>query len=123
MSVTLQSPIRRRLALLMAVLLTLSVSGLGALPVAIAAGGHHYPAKVSAAFNRGCVKAATKNLSIAKPAARRYCRAAFRCIERRLTLKQFVRVVLDMEHHRHNSRSGVLKSCAKQASSKLHRRA
>src|SRR3569833_733259 len=71
---------------LVAGLVGLSVAGGAAGPAAAA----NYPAKVDRAFLKTCEKAAISAGKVSKSEAATYCETALHCLERKLTLKEFV---------------------------------
>jgi hypothetical protein len=77
----------------------------------------HYPPAVRRAFVSSCT-AAAKSVAgnrLTKAQAGRYCRSALACIERHLTLRQFARVVQNMQSGRRNPNARVLTSCERAA--------
>jgi hypothetical protein len=67
-------------------LVSLSVAGVAAVPASAA----DYPAKVDKAFLKTCEKAAISAGKVSKSDAQTYCETALHCLERKLTLKQFI---------------------------------
>jgi hypothetical protein len=120
------SPRTRRLlpwsivvATLAAVLLTGSIALAG--QSAPTAAQRHYPASVRSAFIASCTRTAkaVAGSRITKTQARRYCTSALACIERHLTLKQFERVVQNMQAGRRNPNAHILTSCERAAAKKV----
>jgi hypothetical protein len=67
----------------------LSLCVLSLVAVSPAGARDQYPNSVQKAFNKACVKAATKKGTVTKKQAKAYCRNVFVCIESKMTLKQF----------------------------------
>jgi hypothetical protein len=106
------------LAALAAVLATASLATAGTTaPTA----QRHYPPAVRRAFITSCTRTAkaVAGSRITRTQARRYCTSALACIERHLTLRQFERVVQNMQAGRRNPNARVLTSCERAAARKV----
>jgi hypothetical protein len=115
-------PLGRRVALcslaLAAVLLSASVATAGsAAPTA----QRHYPPEVRRAFISSCTRTAkaVAGPRITRAQARQYCTSALACIERHLTLRQFVRTFQNMQAGRRNPNARILTSCERAAAKKV----
>jgi len=80
------SLISSRRPALVAGLVTVSLAGVAAVPAAAS----NYPANVQKAFMSSCEKAAIKAGNVSKADAKTYCGTALKCLEGKLTVKQFV---------------------------------
>jgi hypothetical protein len=94
--------------------------------LALVAGGSalaaaQYPAKVRTVFVNACTKSAVSvsNGKISHKRAMSYCTSALACISRKLTLKQFERVVTNMQSGAANPNAKVLTQCEKAAAKHL----
>jgi hypothetical protein len=119
MNVRAEGPARRMTALI--ALVALLAAGSLALATSAGATRHRYPKDLERSFVRTCARAAkaTAGSSLTKRQAATYCRTALTCIERHLTLRQFVRTVTRMRSGRRNPDARVLRRCEKQAIGKL----
>jgi hypothetical protein len=81
----------------------------------------HYPPEVRRAFIASCTRTAkaVAGSRMTRTQARRYCASALACIERHLTLRQFERVVLNMQAGRRNPNARILTSCERAAARKV----
>ncbi len=86
-----------------------------------ALGAARYPASVRHVFVNACTKSAVavSNGKISHQKAVSYCTSALACIARKLTLKQFERVVLNMQSGAANPNAKVLTQCEKAAATHL----
>lgn len=118
MHVLAEASLRRGVAVL--ALVGLLAGGSLALAATAGAARHHYPRKLERSFVRTCARTAkaAAGSRITKRQATRYCRAALTCIERHLTLKQFVRTVTKMRSGTRNPNARVLTRCEQQAVAK-----
>ncbi|HEY4098083.1 MAG TPA: hypothetical protein VGM33_21350 [Baekduia sp.] len=82
---------------------------------------HHYPAKYEKSFESTCAKTAKAvgGKKITKSQAKAYCKSALKCIEKKLTLKQFEQAAAKMQSGETNPHAKVLAACEKQAAAKL----
>jgi len=103
---------------LAAVLLALAAAGFAS---AAAPDQRHYPPNVRSQFTSSCVRSAKRvagdNITRAKAIA--YCRSALNCIERHLTLAQFVRLAQNLKAGRHDSHVSVMTSCERAAAKRV----
>jgi hypothetical protein len=106
------------LAALMAVLATASLATAGA---AAPTAQRHYPPAVRRAFITSCTRTAkaVAGARLTQAQARQYCTSALSCIERHLTLRQFERVVQNMQAGRRNPNAHFLTSCERAAARKV----
>src|SRR4051812_19532782 len=81
----------------------------------------HYPPAVRRAFITSCTRTAkaVAGSRLTRAQARQYCTSALSCIERHLTLRQFERVVRNMQAGRRNPNAHVLTSCERAAARKV----
>jgi hypothetical protein len=81
----------------------------------------HYPSEVRRAFITSCTRTAkaVAGSRLTRAQARQYCTSALNCIERHLTLRQFERVVQNMQAGRRNPNAHVLTSCERSAAKKV----
>jgi hypothetical protein len=113
-------PLRRFCALLALAALAVAI-GAGAAADAATPTQRHYPPEVRRAFIRSCTSAAKSVAGdrLTRAQARTYCTSALNCIERRLTLTQFERVVRNMQTGRRNPNARVLTSCERAAAQNI----
>jgi hypothetical protein len=106
------------LAALVGVLATASFATAGTGPPTAQ---RHYPPAVRSSFIKSCTRTAkaVAGSKITKAQARQYCTSALACIERHLTLRQFVRVVQNMQAGRRNPNAHFLTSCERAAARKV----
>src|SRR5512133_1830975 len=99
MTSALVRPLRRATALLALAALAVAIGAGAACADAAPPAQRHYPPSVRTAFISSCTRAAKSVAGdrLTKAQARTYCRSALSCIERRLTLRQFERVVRNMQ--------------------------
>lgn len=97
-----------------ALICVLGMACVGSLSVAATADARQYPGKVRLTFLNTCVSSAleSSNNSISKAEARRYCSVALKCIEKRLTLAQYIK--LEKRLARTGKVPKVLRTCQKQ---------
>jgi hypothetical protein len=97
------------------------VAVLAAASVPAALGAARYPAAVRHVFIDACSKSAVSvsNGAITHKRAVSYCTSALTCISRKLTLKQFENVVLNMQSGKKNPNAKVLTQCEKSAAKQL----
>ena len=109
--------IRHAAAIAAIAMLGAPAGGLAAAP----AKSHHYPAKLTKAFISTCTRTAKASAGkrLTKAQAKTYCSAALKCIEAKLTLKQFETVVKNMQTGAKNPKVKVLVSCEKAALKKI----
>ena len=104
----------------------LALLGLAAVLAALAAAGfataatpdqRHYPPSVRHQFTASCVTSAkdVAGDNITKAKATEYCRVALNCIERHMTLAQFVRLGQNLKAGRHDSHVSVMTTCERSA--------
>jgi hypothetical protein len=81
----------------------------------------HYPPSVRRAFITSCTRTAkaVAGSRLTQAQARQYCTSALSCIERHLTLRQFERVVQNMQAGRRNPNARILTSCERAAARKV----
>jgi hypothetical protein len=111
-------PLSIVLAALAAVLATASLATAGTkAPTA----QRHYPPEVRRAFITSCTRTAkaVAGARLTQAQARQYCTSALSCIERHLTLRQFERVVQNMQAGRRNPNAHFLTSCERAAARKV----
>jgi hypothetical protein len=120
MSAVLARPLRRFGALLALAALAVAI-GAGAAADAATTTQRHYPPEVRRAFIASCTRVAKSVAGdrLTRAQARTYCTSALSCIERRLTLRQFERVVQNMQAGRSNPNARVLTSCERAAAQKI----
>jgi hypothetical protein len=108
-----------RLVPVVAVLLALSAASAIGDSEALAAS--RYPAPVRRVFVDACARTAVSVGSgrITHRRAVRYCTLALTCISKRLTLKQFARVVTNMQTGARNPQAKVFTQCEKSAAKAL----
>ena len=84
---------------------------------ASAAAAADYPPAVEKRFLSSCsrVAKATAGSTVTRAQARRYCRLSLACIERRLTLRQFVAYGKRLQSGRRNPAAKVVRSCTTSA--------
>lgn len=87
-------------------------------PLAVA-GTHRYPHAVTRQFVRSCASGAVN--SVPPAVAKHYCTLTLHCIERYLTLKQFLAVERSFVKHQQNRQADVLGRCANSALRKVGR--
>jgi hypothetical protein len=106
------------LAALVAVLATASLAAAG---TAAPRAQRHYPPEVRRSFITSCTRTAkaVAGSKITRTQARQYFTSALACIERHLTLRQFERVVLNMQAGRRNPNAHILTSCERAAAKKV----
>jgi hypothetical protein len=82
---------------------------------------HHYPAKYEKSFESSCAKTAKAigGKKITKSQAKAYCKSTLKCIEKKLTLKQFEETAAKMQSGESNPNAKALAACEKQAAAKL----
>jgi hypothetical protein len=101
------------------VLLALAAAGIAS---AAAPDQRHYPPNVRSQFTSSCVQSAKRVAGaniITKAKATAYCRSALSCIERHLTLAQFVRLAQNLKAGRHDSHVSVMTSCERAAAKRV----
>jgi hypothetical protein len=106
------------LAALAAVLATASLATAG---TKASTAQRHYPPEVRRAFITSCTRTAkaVAGSRLTRAQARQYCTSALSCIERHLTLRQFERVVQNMQAGRRNPNAHFLTSCERAAARKV----
>jgi hypothetical protein len=120
MTTALARPIRRTIALLALAALAVAI-GAGAVADAAPTTQRHYPPEVRTSFVRSCASAAktVAGDKVTKAQATAYCRSALSCIERHLTLRQFVQTVRNMQAGRRNPNARVFTSCERAAAQRV----
>lgn len=98
----------RRLVVLLSATVMLATAG------AVDVSAATYPDGVDRSFQKSCVKAAKKQ-GAPKKKAKAYCRAAFNCIEDKLSLKRFKELTQDGEF----ASNKKVQNCIQKASAKL----
>jgi hypothetical protein len=113
-------PVRRFCALLALAALAIAI-GAGTAADAATPTQRHYPPEVRRAFITSCTRVAKSVAGdrLTRTQARKYCTGALNCIERRLTLRQFERVVQNMQTGRRNPNARVLTSCERAAAQNI----
>jgi hypothetical protein len=101
-------------------LATVAVTGAAVLGVAAApagAAGNNYPDALVKQFVTSCTKTAVASSDgqLTRAQARTYCRAAIKCIERNLTLKEFEQYVKRQQSGASNPGAKKVNKCIKQA--------
>jgi hypothetical protein len=109
------------LAALVAVLATASLATAGTNAPTAPTAQRHYPPEVRRAFITSCTRTAkaVAGSRLTRSQARQYCTSALSCIERHLTLRQFERVVQNMQAGRRNPNAHFLTSCERAAARKV----
>ena len=120
MTAALARSFRRATALLALAALAVAI-GAGAAADEAPADAAPLPPSVRSAFVSSCTRAAKSVAGdrLTKAQASTYCRSALSCIERHLTLRQFERVVQNMQAGRRNPNARVLTSCERAAAQRI----
>ena len=105
--------VRRHVVALFVV--AIAVFGVAVAPAGAA--GNKYPDAVVKSFVKSCTKTAVASADgkLTTKQARTYCRVAIKCIQRKLTLKQFELYVKRMRSGASNPGAKKVNSCIKQA--------
>lgn len=72
---------------------------------AVEAATHPYPARAKSAFMKGCTRKASRTL----------CTRALRCVQGKLTYKQFIAAGIAINRHRSTHGTRIVRSCGRQA--------
>lgn len=100
-----------------AIIAVTSAATLGVAAAPAGAATHHYPKALVKEFVTSCTKTAVASSDgqVTRTQARTYCRAAIKCIQRELTLKQFEQYVKRMQSGASNPAAKKVNKCVKQA--------
>lgn len=109
-------PKQSRRPALLAVAVSLSLTGIAALPAAGSA--HDYPSSVDRTFVKACTKSA-QNAGASRTKARRYCLKALDCIDDKLSLRQFKKADDAVRAGRKSKYDKVIAGCVRKAAAQV----